>query len=417
MRLRDLCSFQPGHGRKAMRLLFVVWISAALMLPQLSAASDKKTPPVRFTPEEVEGRLKYEGKLKKKPKITFQDFEAKMGHQKDYTDEQVQSYLAAYQGEVPGGTQADVKKSGYQGPKTFPWLRLRRSYKDILTAEDPSQGEAGAKKFDDLQGALFSYARDLNTDVDTWSAEMAVLAPFSWATGFAPVPGDGLQLARYGLVPSFSWNRITTSGDPKKEIDTQIYRGGVFGKWESGYEQLNALTLRGFVSYANDNIHDASVRALEFEIEPFSDLAQRLRVGYRVILWAAKDDPEHQHDTAILAYQFRAVLHGEYGERRREGSDFTGTEYDFFRLGPQLQFDLEPLFISNLSLGLRYKYMLSLSGQNPHDSLFNADLEWALLKDPENQRRLTLKFSYVNGGLDLTQARAHTLLIGLGAAF
>jgi hypothetical protein len=408
---------QSSRKQKTIRLLFIALTAAALTSSTVLAADDKKKPPVRFTPEEVAGRLKYESKLRKQPKITFKDFEAKIGQQKDYSDEQVQAYIASYPaGAVPQGTQAELKKNGYQGSKNFPWVRLRRSYKDILTAEDPSQGDAGAKKFDDLQGALFSYARDLNTDVDIWSTEMAVLAPFSWATGFAPIPGDGLHLARYGLVPSFSWNRITTSGDPRKEIDTQIYRAGVFGKWESGYEQLNALTLRGFFSYASDNVHDSSVRAFEFEFEPFSDLAPHLRVGYRVILWA-KDDPEHPHDTAILAYQFRAVLHGEYGERRREGPSFIGTEYDFFRLGPQLQFDLKPLFTSNLGLSLRYKYMPALSGQNAHDSLFNADLEWALLKDAENQRRLTLKLSYVNGGLDLTQARAHTLLVGLGAAF
>ena len=42
--------------------------------------------------------------------------------------------------------------------------------------------------------------------------------------------------------------------------------------------------------------------------------------------------------------------------------------------------DLKPLFTSNLSLGLRYKYMPARSGQNTHDSLFNADLEWAPVK-------------------------------------
>jgi hypothetical protein len=400
----------------AARALCIIAILASSTVAPVGWTAEAKKAPVLFSADEVEGLLRYESKRLKRPRISLKDFQDAYGKQKTYTDEQVQTYLTSYQTAVPGGTAQTVKKNGYQGPAAFPWVRLRRSYKDVLTGEDPSLGGGDGKKFDDLQGALFSYARDLNGDTDTWSAELALLAPFSWSTGFAPIEKDPLTLSRFGFVPSFSWHRITTSGDPKNEIDEQTYRVGLFAKLESGYQQLNALTLRVFGSYANDDQHDASVPAGEFEIEPFCDFAPKLRFGYRTILWG-KDDPEHIHDTAILAYQFRVLLHGEYGERRNEGPAFMGSEYNFFRLGPQLQFDLKPLFSSNLGLSLRYKYMPALSGQNTHDSLFNADLEWALLKDSENQRRLTLKFSYVNGGLDLTQNRAHTILVGLGAAF
>jgi hypothetical protein len=399
-------------------LISLIVVAGPGFMPiQLSAAGASKKP-IRLTREELRGYLRAEAKLMERPSISLDDFEAKVtgGPRQYYSADDVQNYLASYKAAVTGGTVVDVKNSGYQGPKTFPWLRLRRSYKDILTGEDPSQGDDGAKKFDDLQGALFSYNGNLIGHTETWSAEMALLAPFSWATGFAPVERDGLHLARYGVVPSFSLHRITTNGDPKGEIDQKTYRVGVFARWESGYKQLNAITVRGFASYANDNLHDVSVPAGEFEIEPFSDLFDKLKIGYRTILWA-KDDPEHIHDTAILAYQFRAILHGEYGSRQSEGPAFTGQEYDFFRVGPELQLDLKPLFLSSLSIGLRYHYLPALSGLNSHDSLFAADAEWAILKDAEEQRRLTLKISYLNGGLDLTQEEAHTLLIGFGATF
>jgi len=35
----------------------------------------------------------------------------------------------------------------------------------------------------------------------------------------------------YGFVPSISLYKVDTNGDPKNEVDSLIYRAGLFGQW------------------------------------------------------------------------------------------------------------------------------------------------------------------------------------------
>jgi hypothetical protein len=380
------------------------------------------TPPNRITSEELEAYWKVKAILDKKSRASLPRFQnsAPDNVKPSYPVTEVIAYEKAEQVAAGVRTLEELKKaSGYQGPKTFPWLSMRRSYTDVLTGEDPSLQVAGKEGFDDLEGALFSYTRDFKSNVDTWATEMAMLAPFSYATGNVLHGNQGLTLARYGFVPSYSLHRVSTSGDPESEIDLQTLRFGVFAKWESGCHLLERLTLRGFATYAYDNVKDMSVRAGEFDLEPQSNLDmihENLRVGYRTIL-ISKDDPEHINDTAILAYQLRAILHGQYGEVRSEGANFKGSESTFFRIGPKLSLDLKPLFVDRLSARVTYGYQPALKGPKANETLFTADLSWDLLKDEAERRRLTLTVSYVDGGLELTQAQVRTLQVSLGAAF
>lgn len=272
-----------------------------------------------------------------------------------------------------------------------------------------------------------SFHRDFIQDIDTWSAEAALIAPFSWASGRTLREGDWLSLARYGIIPRFSLHRVSTTGDPAAEIDLRTYRAGLFAKFESGRPWLTELTLRGFAAYTQDEQHDAGIAAGEFELEPQADLATRLKLGYRTILIdkpkAARKDTQ---DTAILAYQLRALARGEYGSVTNEGLAFMGPEFEYFRLGPVLQLDFKPFFLRRLQASLRYRYLPTVSGDDrpelhgvdAMDSLFQADLEW-LIVDPDEApgRRISLNATYVNGGVGPMQEKTETLLIGLGAAF
>ena len=334
-----------------------------------------------------------------------------------YSTKELADYLKAKTQQATLPTHQElVKKSPYQGPKEFPWLRLRRSYQDVLTTEDPSLSAGGGEKFDDLEGALFSYSRDLGNDTETWSAQAALLAPFSFYTGYASLEGQPLGLARWGFVPSVSLNRLSASGDPSDEAEQLTYRLGAFMKWQSGHNWLLALTGRVFATYLTDHLEDQSVTAGEFELEPISVFAPWLKIGARTIL-IPKENKDDVHDTAWIAYQFRTILHGEWGSLNSEGPLFEGKEYDFFRLGPVLQLDFKPFIFKDLSISLKYHYLPAVSGENPNDSLFTADAEWAIYTNEDKLQQLSLKVSYIDGGLELTKVEARTLLIGLAAAF
>jgi hypothetical protein len=377
---------------------------------------------------EVAAYLSTQGKLSNDEKLKIERLDAICGEgpKSSYTADEVATYLEAEKQRSKISTRIELlkKENGYVGPQKFPWVRLRRSHQDVLTAEDPSLSE-GKNSFDDLEGALFSYSRDFAKDTDTWSAKAALLAPFSFYTGYAPLKDEGFGIVRWGFVPSASLERISTTGDASAEVEQQVYRLGAFTKWQSGHKWLYALTARVFASYLYDDLKDQSIPAGEFELEPQSVFGDRFKIGYRTILWPKESPPtsgcapgsEDIHDTAWIAYQLRTILHGEYGSVNSEGPRFTGTEHEFFRLGPQIQLDLKPLVAKTLSLSLKFQYRPALIGKNSHDTLGTADLEWELWKDEANLQKVSLKVSYVNGGLELSEERAHTLLIGLGAAF
>jgi hypothetical protein len=309
-----------------------------------------------------------------------------------------------------------AKASGYQGSKTFPWLRLRRSFSDVLTAEDPSLAGGGKEKFDDIQGALFSYERDLKNHTETWSAQASLLAPFSFYRPYNPRTGDGFGLQRWGFIPSVSLNKLTTSGNASSELEEFTYRIGAFAKLRSGHDALLALTARAYFSYLTDDVTDKSITAGEFEIEPTSYFGPKFQIGSRTVLWR-KEITDDITDDAWIAYQLRLMLHGEFGSVEKDGPAFAGAEYNFFRLGPKVQLDLNPLIFRNLSVSLKYEYLPALSGHNPNDSLFQIDAEWILHEDEAALRRVTLKASYVDGGLELSKEKVRTFRVGLGVAF
>lgn len=402
----------------------VLFASMLTVSQSLGAAAGTATAkaadaPVMLTRAEVVAYLAVQQKMSKNPRIAIATLDVVNDNKPKarYTADEITSFVADANKSVKRETVVEAqKKNYYLGPHTFPWLRLRRSYTDVLTFEDPSLAEGSEESFDDIKGALFSYERDLRNHTDTWSAQAALMAPFSFYTGYEPVKGDGLGIQRWGFIPSVSLDRLTTSGDASKEIEQWTYRMGLFARMKSGNPLLLALSTRAYASYVRDDLKDRSVTAGEFEIEPMSRFSKLVKIGARTIIIPKKNEKDPE-DSAYLAYQFRLLLHGEFGSVNSEGPAFTGKEYTFFRLGPVAQLDFKPFIFKNLSIGLKYSYLPALTGQNPNDTLLTADAEWILHEDKEALRRLSFKVSYVNGGLDLTKEKTHTLLIGLGAAF
>jgi hypothetical protein len=401
----------------ASKLICFLWLVFALvfLFGKQAALGDTVIPR-----DQIPAILKWESIKQNKPHISQSRFESLYGKKATYKASEIEEYLASEAAvvapsKVPEGTVV------YQGPKEFPWVRLRRSYRDVLTLEDPSlslENVNGKQKFDDIDGALISYSRDFRADTETWSTEAAVLAPFSWDVSHTLRNDDFLVPARFGIIPSVSYHRVSAP-NPKDEVDQLVYRAGLFAKLESGndFKFLNGLTLRAFGAYATDATHNSSIPAGEFELEFQSDIRPKLKVGYQTIL-VPKENPADKHDTAWIAYQLRFLLHGEYVSIQNNSGSMALAEGDYFRFGPVVQFDLKPLIFTQLSASLRYSFLPALNTTNStHDSLFGLDADWTLFKDAENGRKFSLKISYLNGGLDLTNEPVQTLLVGIGAAY
>src|SRR6266496_1658169 len=146
--------------------------------------------------------------------------------------------------------------------------RLRQNSTDVLPAEDPSQQDLKAGKFSDLNGATFSYAYDGKARTDTWSVQAALILPMVWAGSLE----YGWKPVYYGLVPSVSLYKVDTNADSKNEVDSLIYRAGVFGQWlvagGPGSDFHARLNLTGAFTYATDTHFDLSLPAGEFNLEP-----------------------------------------------------------------------------------------------------------------------------------------------------
>jgi len=413
----------PRWFTSLLRTLLLLPILPVFILTAVAAGEADK-PPVMLTQQETSSYLAVQAKISGNPKINIKRLDVSTGHAPGtkYRADEVELFIANETIVEKTATDEDLrtKSDGYQGSHTFPWLRLRRSYSDVLTAEDPSVINDKAKtKFDDLDAALFSYSRDFRSRKDTWTSQAALLAPFSFYAGYDPREGQGFGLSRWGFVPSVSLNRIATSGSAKGDLDQLTYRVGAFAKFRSGYDPLLAVTARVYATYLHDDLQDESVTAGQFDIEPVSYFKPGLQIGSSAILIpkTVKPDSKDVDDTAWLGYQLRTILHGEFGQLNKDGNAFTGKEYNFFRLGPVVQLDLKPVIFKELSISLKYQYLPALSGENPNDTLFTADAEWAIYTDKKNLEKLALKISYIDGGVDLTKEKVRTILVGLGAAF
>jgi len=330
----------------------------------------------------------------------------------------------------------------FAGPKGSPWqgIKLRQSYSEVLSIEDPSQDTT--KKVETLQGALFSYTRNLLTDSDSWSFQGAVLFPFVWQLSPRLDPNVGLlkpadeeqaatvdlshwAIVSFGAIPSISIFRVTgVQNNPsttlKKDIDQLTFRLGLFEKISVPGRILDTMTFRGFVTYVTDTGFESSVPSGQLEWEPQAFFTKYLTIGYATQLFPkeptmnSKGDFDYT-DTSYLAYQFRIRAHADYGTVIDSTTGLkTGA---FLRTGPIAEFRLDPLIFKTLSATVSYQYLPAIVGSNDHNSLFTAGGEWKIANNPKTQQSLSLKITYTEGGLDITKQKVRVLLAGLGGTW
>ena len=301
-------------------------------------------------------------------------------------------------------------------------IKIRQSWADVLSSEDASVGSDAKAKIGDLVGASLSFARDFRKESDSWSAVGAVLYPFEWAReeSRSIVPVDVM------VVPSFSINRVTTSGE-KSTTDEIYYRLGVFSQWEGWRGYLDKVILRGAPLYGTDLDHDARLPGYEVELEPSmqwigshssgpndSFFVKYCKIGYPNILIPKVPELPLQTDQSLLDYQLRVWLHAEGGDIERAGTQWQVVKGSFERVGPEIQLRANaPGLLRGVSFTGLFAYVPTLQGPGGHDSLFKLDLTFALYSNPALGEKISLNFDYTYGGLDLTKQKVDSFTAGL----
>jgi hypothetical protein len=309
---------------------------------------------------------------------------------------------------------------------------IRQSWSDLLYSEDLTQPGNIKKKIDDLVGATFSWAGDLNTQSDTWSAVGALIFPLQWTTGVregSPWP------YRVVLAPSVSVNKVSSSDDQTKNVDELFYRLGALANWE---QMSSAFQLRGAFVYGTDTGNNAHLPAFELDAEPQlgwfqpAPIGQEqtvkdapfavkyLKIGYKNILIPKIPVLEDQTDNSLLDYQLRVYLHVEGGDLQDTGGKWNVVTGSFLRLGPTLQLRINaPTLVFGHPLGITalYSYLPAISGTHEHESLLKLDLSIAIFEDLVTHQKITFTAGYTKGGLNFTKADVDLVTVGLGVLF
>jgi hypothetical protein len=304
--------------------------------------------------------------------------------------------------------------------KIFQGVKIRASFDDVLTSEDPTSSAFGGDEksgVSDLTGASFSYTHDYREDSNAWATKGALLLPFSVTRDVSNTTTSQMALKNYGFVPSVSFDRETNDQAADKEVNSLIFRTGVFAKW-LGPKPLTALTLRAYFTYGTDFEFKSATPAAELELEPVIGGRGAFGIGSRHFIFPADAASVKTFALTNVAYQLRATLHGYYGQTVDAGK--TGApEQDFARLGPKLQLRLDPLFTKRLTCNINYEYQGDIVGHSTRHGLLSIEPEFVLNPPSSDDASLDkpiikLHLSYQDGGIDLTAENVHTLLIGLG---
>lgn len=298
--------------------------------------------------------------------------------------------------------------------------RIRRDWRDVLFDEDASV-LGGKKTLGDLEGALFSYTHNGKANSDTWAAHAAVILPYTreWLTG------SSFTLRRFALAPSVTYDRVTTSGDPAVEVDSLLYRAGLYMDFYGqtrGKEPIvgYGLQVRAAGVYVTDHDHRAGLAGFEVDLEPRFHVGAP-GLGYRTIL-LEKEAPVRADgsDISILEGQLRTWLHMEGGDIEDTGPAWKAVKGSFFRLGPTVQLQLSMPSLPGdraLSLTAVYSYLASVEGSDDRSNYFRASLSYDLFRNVEFNHKVSLSASYEKGGLNFTKQKVDTFTLGLGVLF
>ncbi len=355
---------------------------------------------------------------------TVADFKEPEGAEKQKIEAVREAYVR--------GEERQVKlDQGWHGP------RIRHDWRDVLYDEDPSQFTDKPKALGDLQGATFSYTRDQVASTDTWSAHAALIVPFThhW-------PEDQhFGLDQFAIAPSVTYDRVDTNGDPKKEVDSILYRLGFYLDF-FGLQSRSALPtdvpypgggpnpaaafgggyglqLRAAGVYATNQDHDAGLAGFELDLEP-RWLGQKISLGYRTVLWRKVPSLPDATDDALFEAQLRLWLHAEGGDVLDAGAGWVASNDNFFRVGPSIQLQLRAPALPGgraLSLTVLYSYLGAITGPDDHPFHLQTALVYDLFRDKELNHKVSINATYERGGLDLTKQNVDSFTLGLGVLF
>jgi hypothetical protein len=295
---------------------------------------------------------------------------------------------------------------------------IRQSYTDVIPGEDPTVAQTA----NNISGALFSYTHDGKTNKDVWSTQAALILPFIWHNGLAV----GWNPIAAGFIPSASLDKVTGNAVASKNVDSLIFRSGLYGLWLAAGprpgapldpEALRAeLSVLGSFTYGTDTNFRLSLPGGDINFEPRIYFSKFLGVGYEIDKHGDVTNPKD----IDFSYQLRGWLHAEGGVLQHEGFNQTTPQGDFFRLGPEAQLKLmfPKLLLKGVTLQAEIHYLAPLTGakgRNPY--YFTTSAEVAILKNPELNQQLGFKISYEDGSLDFTKQNVDDFKFSLSLSF
>src|ERR1043166_1984173 len=242
----------------------------------------------------------------------------------------------------------------------------------------------------------------------SWSVMGAVILP--WQLDFSSA-----ELIRLlAIAPSYSINRVDNHGNSKANVDSVLYRLGVYSDWIGS--NYNGVELRAAGVYASDTGGHAQLPGFEVDIEPRLNGVGPL--GYKRILVynplydntipAPTDPSVPRINPSLCDISLRAWLHMEGGDVQDNGTTWDPTKGEFFRMGPTVQFQLN--FPQNrlvggqdFSLNVIYSYLPAIDGSAAHESYVQVSGVLDLYNDPFNNRKVSLTAQYQYGGLNFTK--------------
>lgn len=277
-------------------------------------------------------------------------------------------------------------------------IQIRRSIDDVDPFWALVSDSAYDKELKKVKPATFSYARDFASDADIWTARGVVARPF--------LIGKNETLA---LVPSVSFDRVDNGVDPKKDLDSLVFRlsGDYAAVLYAGKEDSFTAFFRARAAYkTNFGFDENKMLAGEFEWEPVPSA-----LGFGTF---------KNHIPGFVRFRPRVFLHAEAGSAQSERAELSEDEKDFLRCGPAAVLEIAPdardeswtSFNERLLLTLKYNYYWSAKADTDFEN-FTARLDWTL--DSKGHFKAALEFQ--DGSLELETQSVQIFTVGLGVAF
>jgi len=200
---------------------------------------------------------------------------------------------------------------------------------------------------------------------------------------------------RLALAPSASINRVATNGNPTKEVDSVLYRMGIYAEWYLAPTPPVKLQMRAAGVYASDTSGQGALPGYEVDFEPRWQ-SETLPLGYKKVL-IKKVTEKDPSDWSALDFQVRAWLHIEGGDVQDNGKSWDSTKGEFFRLGPTLQLQLNAprvVWGRDASLTALYSYLPAITGSDQHQSYFKLSSTYDFVKDDIHNYKISLTAQY-----------------------